>query len=259
MRCEKLYVITAMKTFISVGLLLGGLIQCRYFGQPAFQTHPHLLQNGEVTPGITKQEYRNRRHSLMNEIVKHEHGANKDHVVIVPSAVRTYMTQDIPYIFRQNTDFLYLCGFQEPGSVLLLEMCSGADQKSKLFVPKKDAHAELWEGPRSGREGSVTLTGVDEAYDIEDFGSYLSTLLKANESNLAIWCDTKKSANLELQNNVVRPLLCTRAKSIRSFMHKIRSIKSHSEIQLMQKSCSIASESFVETMKYSYPGVGIIC
>jgi hypothetical protein len=27
----------------------------RWFGQPAAQTHPHLIKEGEVTPGITKE------------------------------------------------------------------------------------------------------------------------------------------------------------------------------------------------------------
>ncbi len=35
-----------------------------------------------------------------------------NHVVLIPSATKLYMTHDIPYQFRQNTDFLYFSGFQ---------------------------------------------------------------------------------------------------------------------------------------------------
>src|ERR1700761_5190678 len=34
------------------------------FGQPVHETHPHLLQPGELTPGITAQEYADRRTKL---------------------------------------------------------------------------------------------------------------------------------------------------------------------------------------------------
>ncbi|KAJ8251599.1 hypothetical protein GJAV_G00223070 [Gymnothorax javanicus] len=36
----------------------------RYLGQPSSYTHPHLLKNGEVTPGLTQTEYELRRQKL---------------------------------------------------------------------------------------------------------------------------------------------------------------------------------------------------
>ena len=34
------------------------------FGQPVHETHPHILAAGELTPGITAQEYADRRSAL---------------------------------------------------------------------------------------------------------------------------------------------------------------------------------------------------
>ena len=236
----------------------------RSFGQPASKTHPHLLLDGEVTPGLSKLEYKNRRYCLMSEILRSEYGSLENHVVIIPSAVKTFMTQDIPYPFRQNTDFLYLTGFQEPDSVLLLETnkLTLPNHKSILFVPKKDAHAELWEGPRSGKDGSVELTGIDEAYNMDDFGTYLSKLLKNFKNRFVVWYDFRKSSNLELQRRFIEPFLAEKnhhiLSHIRPTVQKIRMIKSDNEINLMLKSCLIASESFIETMKFSYPEVCVL-
>ena len=84
------------------------------------------------------------------------------HIVIIPSATKLYMSNDIPYQFRQNTDFLYLCGFQEPDSLLILENFGALpDHKSVLFVPKKDPVRELCiGGSRGGREGRTPPLGV---------------------------------------------------------------------------------------------------
>merc|ERR1712129_416178 len=38
------------------------------FGQPVYETHPHILKAGELTPGITAQEYADRRAALANSM-----------------------------------------------------------------------------------------------------------------------------------------------------------------------------------------------
>lgn len=106
-----------------------------------------------------------------------------DHTVILLSNPTYYMSNDIPYIFHQDTNFLYLCGFQEPDSILVLQSIPGKAlpcHKSILFVPRRDPNRELWDGPRSGPDGAVALTGVDEAYTIEEF-RHLVAKLKGNK------------------------------------------------------------------------------
>jgi hypothetical protein len=52
--------------------------------------------------------------------------------------------------------------------------------KAILFVPRRDPGRELWDGPRSGTDGAVALTGVDEAYTLEEF-QHLLPKLKGNK------------------------------------------------------------------------------
>lgn len=139
---------------------------------------------GEVTPGLSQVEYALRRHKLMALIQKEAHGWDGlDHTVILLSNPTYYMSNDIPYIFHQDTNFLYLCGFQEPDSILVLQSIPGKalpSHKSILFVPRRDPSRELWDGPRSGTDGAIALTGVDEAYTIEEF-RHLVAKLKGNK------------------------------------------------------------------------------
>lgn len=76
---------------------------------------------------------------------------NKHHIVIIPAATTTYMTDKIPYFFRQNTDYLYLSGCLEPDTALVLTGSCEDDFTSTLFLRKQDDHSALWNGPRTGK------------------------------------------------------------------------------------------------------------
>lgn len=236
-------------------------IAVRNFGQPAAQTHPHLLQEGEVTPGVNKIEYQNRRVKLMEKISKTARASsNNNHIVIIPSAPKVYMSHDIPYPFRQNTDFLYLSGFMEPDSVLLLEANADAlpNHKSTLFVPKKDAQKELWEGARSGKEGAVLLTGVDDACNTEDLQQYLSQYRQSHSSYVA-WYEYRKPTHLSYHMKLLSDFFKDNTygflESPKNLLQQLRLLKSPAERELMYQSNRIASEAIKETMKFSKPGI----
>ncbi len=59
------------------------------------------------------------------------------------------------HTFKQNSDFLYLTGFKEPNSVLVLSRTDSDvmnnTYKTALFVRPKDPKKELWEGPITGK------------------------------------------------------------------------------------------------------------
>ncbi|XP_069823454.1 xaa-Pro aminopeptidase 3 [Dendropsophus ebraccatus] len=233
----------------------------RYLGQPSAFTHAHLLKQGEVTPGLTQTEYALRRYKLMSKIQKESEvlGLETDHAAVFLSSPITYMTNDIPYPFHQNNDFLYLCGFLEPDSALLLQSRAGHPMPSHtatLFVPRRDPGRELWDGPRSGPDGAVALTGVDQAYPIEEFKHILPRLL---DERVTLWYDSARPAHESLHSNFIHPVLETnskfrnRIKPTRLLMQQLRLVKSQAEIELMKKAGRISSHAFIETMHWSKP------
>lgn len=235
----------------------------RWFGQPAAQTHPHLINSGEVTPNITKEEYQKRRTMLVTKArnMFKGHTSVDDHLFIFPSACRVYMTNDIPYPFRQNSDFLYLSGFQEPNSVLVIHSSnsttsSGVDHRSILFVPKKNAYKELWEGPRSGKKGSVELTGVDCAYNYNELDQFLSNFCR-DHSKFLLWYDFINPVQSHFHSHVMSTMIHQeRHKAMENttrLMHRLRVKKSPAEVDLMRQTVQIASEAFVDVMKFSRP------
>ncbi|XP_066452291.1 xaa-Pro aminopeptidase 3 isoform X2 [Eleutherodactylus coqui] len=235
----------------------------RYLGQPSPFTHAHLLQQGEVTPGLTQTEYALRRHKLMSNIQKESHilGLETDHAAVFLSSAVMYMSNDIPFPFHQNNDFLYLCGFLEPDSILLLQSTPGHAMPSHtatLFVPRRHPDRELWDGPRSGPDGAIALTGVDKAYPIEDFKHVLPGLL---DETVTLWYDHIRPSHHSLHSNFIQPLLESnqkfknRIKSMQLLMQQLRLIKTQAEIKLMKKAGHISSHAFIETMHWSKPPV----
>uniref|UniRef100_A0A7M4G3H9 Xaa-Pro aminopeptidase 3 n=1 Tax=Crocodylus porosus TaxID=8502 RepID=A0A7M4G3H9_CROPO len=221
----------------------------RYLGQPSPFTHPHLLKPGEVTPGLSQVEYAVRRYKLMSSIQKEaKDWGGMDHTVILLSNPTYYMSNDIPYTFHQDTNFLYLCGFQEPDSILVLQSLPGKalpSHKAMLFVPRRDLNRELWDGPRSGTDGAVALTGVDEAYTIEEFRNLVAKL--KDESNV-VWYDYARPVHPQLHSEYLQPLteMKTGSKNrIRGFCHlvqNLRLIKSSAEIERMKVAGRVTSQ-----------------
>jgi len=244
---------------------MSSVYQKRNFGQPAPQTHPHILQEGHVTPGITADEYRQRRFRLMELVGRHYRGEPSSKVIVViPSAARSYMSADIPYQFRQNTDFFYLCGFLEPDSVLVLEAERASrlpEHKSTLYVPRRDKLRELWDGPRSGTEGAVLLMGVDSAQNNDTFGEFLEKYIDQHQF-ISLWYDNMKPANASFHTRYIDSLLPRRHRtaidSPRPLIQLMRLIKSPAEVELMKQTCNIASLSFKEVMKFTTAGVSFM-
>ncbi|KAK6172942.1 hypothetical protein SNE40_016496 [Patella caerulea] len=239
------------------------ILICRHFGQPVAQTHPHLINDGEVTPGLTKSEFLSRRIKLVEKAIRTFKGVQtvKDHILIIPGASKVFMTNDIPYPFRQNTDFLYLCGFQEPDSVLVLKSGNETSERnhtSCLFVPEKDPEKELWDGLRSGTSGALELTGVDLTYDIRLFEEFLNNYCKFN-SGFVLWYNFLRPVQQKIHDSVTQEMMVeSKYKCMEDptrLCQQLRVIKSPAEIELMKQSVETASQAFIDVMKFSSPEV----
>jgi Xaa-Pro aminopeptidase len=81
---------------------------------------------------------------------------------------------DVDYIYHQDPDFYYLTGYKEPNAVLLIfsepqKTPSGAAYNELIYVQKRDARAEQWNGKRLGVAGVKNALGFDMAFNAEEF------------------------------------------------------------------------------------------
>lgn len=125
-------------------------------------------------------------------------------------------------------------------------------------MPKKHPYKELWEGPRSGIDGTLELTGIDNAENTESLAIYLNSYLKENKTSV-IWYNYKKPTHLEFHMKCMTNFLKGNSNGFidnpTSIIQSMRLIKSPAEIEIMAESNRIASEAFTDVMRFSKPGI----
>ncbi|MCT0249415.1 aminopeptidase P N-terminal domain-containing protein [Synechococcus sp. CS-205] len=95
---------------------------------------------------------------------------------VIPAAPLVRHHADVEYPFRQQSDFWYLTGFDEPGAVALF-LPHQSDNPFVLFVEPRDPSAEVWNGFRWGCEGAVEVFGADLAHPRAELASRLGDYL----------------------------------------------------------------------------------
>ena len=201
---------------------------------------------------MDKNEYHRRREKLFETI--------GDGVAILPAYDYKTMSNDVHYEFRQQSDFLYFTGFEEPNSVALFE--GGNEKKYSLFVPKKDKNFEIWNGRRYGVEGAIKIFGADEAFQIEEFEKKFKEIVK-KYTHLSL----PKGENVKFEN-LVQSIISNVSKSkerqgqdpinitdLTYDLHKIRLIKSEYELNIIRKSAEISSNAMIMGMKVTKVGM----
>jgi len=96
-------------------------------------------------------------------------------VAIIPGAHDTTRSNDTHYRFRQDSDFFYLTGFEEPDSLAVI--WPEKDPQYTLFVRPRDPEREIWDGRRAGIEGAKSEFGAGAAFPIEEFEAKLADIL----------------------------------------------------------------------------------
>ena len=97
---------------------------------------------------MRRTEYARRRRQLMRMMGR---GA----IAIIPAAPVRLRNGDVPYRYRQDSDFFYLTGFDEPEAVAVL--VPGRPQgEFVMFVRERDPVREAWDGARAGPERAGT-------------------------------------------------------------------------------------------------------
>jgi Xaa-Pro aminopeptidase len=119
------------------------------------------------TDYLSKEFHKSRRDSLRVKMP-----ANSVAVVFA-NPIRN-RANDVDYIFHQDPNFYYLTGYREPNAVLVLFSDNQTDENGTtyneiLYVQKRDARAEQWNGKRLGIEGAKNELGFSTAMNAEDF------------------------------------------------------------------------------------------
>jgi intermediate cleaving peptidase 55 len=193
-----------------------------------------------VTPGVTKDEYAARRKAIIDSLPDGT-------AIILPSASHKFMSNDIYYEYRPNSDFYYYCGLTEPESLIVLEKRSGKPWFT-LLLKDRDPQREIWDGPLTGVERGAEFFGADEVFSSKKVKDVLETILKRAKKVFynRVQTDVKVPEGIANNPNFSSPI---------PLIEQQRLIKTPAEIAIMKKSGAISGEAFGDTMKFTRPGM----
>ena len=182
-------------------------------------------------------------------------------ILILPAAPERIRSRDTHYPYRQDSDFWYLTGCDEPEAVLAL-VPGRKHGEAILFCRERDAEREGWDGPRLGPDGAVDVLGMDDAYPISDIDDILPGLL---EGRRRVHYHLGRDADFDLKLigwlNRVRAQSRQGAQPPQEFLElghlldEMRLFKSADEIKLMQRAADISVEAHRAAMRAAKPGI----
>jgi Xaa-Pro aminopeptidase len=198
---------------------------------------------------------------LKPQLVEFMRRMDPQSVAIIPAAREAVRSHDTNYRYRQNSDFFYLTGFEEPDAIAVIT--PGGDKKFTLFVRPRDPEREIWDGYRSGVEGAVHDYNADQAFPVAEFDDKLSEILDGPSclyyafGNSSPEFDQKVIRQLALMRETNRKPLEPPAKIVdpSTIIHEMRVLKNDHEVEIMQRAADIAAEAHVEAMKAVRPGM----
>ena len=203
---------------------------------------------------IAKTEFARRRKQLMAQM-------EANSIAIVPAAQVALRNRDVEHGFRQDSDFFYLSGFDEPNAVIVL-MPGREHGEFILFCQDRDPERELWDGIRAGTEGACRDFGADDAFPIADIDEILPGLIEGRER---VYYAMGRNAEFDrkVMNwvNIIRSKVRSGAHPPGEFvdldhlLHDMRLIKSSAEIKLMREAAQISARAHVRAMQLCRPGM----
>jgi Xaa-Pro aminopeptidase len=179
---------------------------------------------------------------------------------IFPGAPECVRSNDVEYLYRQNTDFEYLTGFREPGAVCVL-LPGHPKEEYVLFVRPRDRERETWTGRRAGIEGAIERFGASAAYSIEELDQrVLEYLAERERLYYAIGRDdafNQRVIRWIVHMQAARARDRTTPTSLldpRDIVHEMRLHKEPEEIGCMRRAVEITAAGHAAAMRRARPG-----
>jgi Xaa-Pro aminopeptidase len=177
-------------------------------------------------------------------------------ILILSSSKLVSRNNDTTFPFRQDSNFFYLTGFQEPDSVLIVH----SDGRSILFCREKNPDLEKWDGFMWGPSAAQENFGFDEAHDVNLIDEILPNLIRGHKTLNALIgknlnFDAKITNWINRANSMERHQGNIDLKNFSNQLGSMRLIKDETEISLIRKSCEIAAVSHKAVMQKAKVGM----
>lgn len=203
-----------------------------------------------------------------------------DSMLILWSAPVKVYSLDVEYEFRQDSNFYYLTGIDQPESILVM-MPGNRQRREILFVRPRNPGREHYEGHFLTPEEATEASGIATVHLTSAFETFLASILSGRPYGAGVPSQEYEPFFTALANNRARVALLLgpapelgaelpdpyrfvnqlrqrydgfTAHDATSILHDLRLIKTAYEQQVMEESARISSEAHMAGMRAARPG-----
>jgi Xaa-Pro aminopeptidase len=181
--------------------------------------------------------------------------------LVLASAPERLRNGDTDYKFRQDSDILYLTGFAEPGTTIVLRP-GHPETPFVMFVRPRDPAAETWTGRRAGVEGAMRDFGADAAFPAGELDAKLPEVL-AGATELHFPFGREPALDATVSRALARLRAAerrgrrapVRLVDARLSVHELRLVKSPDEVAVQRRAAAITAEAHTAAMRTARAGV----
>ena len=195
---------------------------------------------------IDQKEYKLRRQKLFKHM-------DENSLLILSGATEKVRNNDVHYEFRQDSNFWYLTGLEEPDAIMI--MLKKDSTKYILFLQQKKIEEEVWNGYKIGTEKAKKYFLADESFENNQLDK-LSELILSCEKIYYNLGSSKKIDEMifegienlrktKSRTGIPNPLIMDPTILIDS----MRLLKSKNEISMIKTAIDITSKGFTEAIK----------
>ena len=160
--------------------------------------------------------------------------------------------------FKQNNDLFWLTGVDQEESVLII--FPDNNEKEILFLKETNEHIAIWEGEKLTKKQAFKNSGIICIYWLSEMEEKLEEIInKSSGIYLNQNIHSRADSKVETRDDRFRKKILGKYNKeileIAPIMHELRSIKSNTEISLMQNACNITEKGVRRILPLIQPGI----
>ncbi len=164
--------------------------------------------------------------------------------------------------FKQNNDLFWLSGIDQEESILLIYPDNKNKQEREiLFVKETSELIAIWEGAKLSKDAAFKVSGIKTVYWLTNFKSKFEELIsECNTIYLNKNTHARSNSKVQTRDDRFRDMITKEYPNkeileAAPIMHKLRSIKTTKEIDLLKEACKITEKGFRRILPFIRPGI----
>src|SRR6266481_4858076 len=165
-------------------------------------------------------------------------------------------------LLRPNSDLFYLSGIEQEESILLIYPDAHEEKMREiLFLRESNELMETWEGHKLTRDEARNISGIARVEWLSEFRPLFHRLM-CECDHAYLNSNEHKRADIVVESRDSRFVRDVRRlyplhdyQRLARLMHRLRTVKSGPEVELLRKACAITEAGFRHVCRFVKPGV----